>query len=250
MDACDAFVTQESLSSSITASHPIPSDLIKDPLRFLSNMKLEILLLLLLKKLIQDCQGTDAEAWESPDLTWRTEFTHPEDLSVGTTIYKSSESQPGEIPAASLLGKKMPFKTLFYFWLQWKAGHHPLGISGVQRVQAFNKGKFCTGAALPWRQYQHTQHLFLPLNHFIPFFLLPLLQRLTPSLPTPAYLDPRQLREETNCKASLPIAVRAKSCWGVHGEGGSCRVLRVLPYLDKHLAAGGVVAGAGGCAVH
>lgn len=46
----------------------------------------------------------------------------------------------------SSLGKKMPYGTLFYFWLQWKTGHHPLGIPGIRRVQAFNKGK-CPNSA-------------------------------------------------------------------------------------------------------
>lgn len=40
----------------------------------------------------------------------------------------------------------MPYGTLFYFWLQWKTGHHPLGIPGIRRVQAFNKGK-CPNSA-------------------------------------------------------------------------------------------------------
>lgn len=132
-----------------------------------------------------------------PSLTWRTEFTHPEDLPGGTTTYKSSRSpRGGNSCRISSLGKKTPFKTLFYFWLQWKAGHRPLGITGVQRVQALSKSKCPSFAALPWPQHQHTQHLFLPLNHFTSFFSYPY------------------------CKGSPPPSPPQPPCWLLGAKGG------------------------------
>lgn len=61
----------------------------------LFNIKLAILLLHLLKSLPR---ATDPEASEGPSLTWRAEFICPDNVPVGTTISKSSQSQRGEIP--------------------------------------------------------------------------------------------------------------------------------------------------------
>lgn len=59
------------------------------------HIKRAILLSQLLKS---SPRATDSEASEGPSLTWRAEFTYPDHHPVGTTIYKSSQSQQGEIP--------------------------------------------------------------------------------------------------------------------------------------------------------
>lgn len=128
----------------LASQHLTPAPLtLQRTLTLLFHIKLAILLLHLLKS---SPGASDPEASEGPSLAWRAEFTYPDHLPVGATIYKSSQSQRGKFHCVSSLGKKMPYETLFYFWLQWKTGHHPLGIIGIWRVQAFNKGK-CPNSA-------------------------------------------------------------------------------------------------------
>lgn len=79
------------------ASQPLTTALLtlQGTLTLVFNIKLAILLLHLLKS---SPRATDPEASEGPSLTWRAEFIYPDNVPVGTTISKSSQSQRGEIP--------------------------------------------------------------------------------------------------------------------------------------------------------
>lgn len=146
---------------------------LQGPLTLLFNIKLVNSLLLLFKGLTQDCRATDVVASDGPDPTRSTEFTHPEDLPVGTTIYEFSRSQRGEIPAASLfLGRKCPIKHYFISGYSGKLGIPPWALlvpGGSKPLIKTNAQVLHRGCSL-WPQHQHTQHLFIPLNHFTSFF--------------------------------------------------------------------------------
>lgn len=136
-------------------------------------------------------RATDAVAPEGPNLTWRTESTHREDLRAGTTIYKSSQRQQGEIPATSLLlGKKCPLKHYFIsgysrkldiaLWaLLMSGGSKPLLKASAQ---VLHRGSSSLAPAPA-----HSAP-FPPSKSFNVLFFLPILQNLTSSLTTPAYL--------------------------------------------------------------
>lgn len=141
--------------------------------------------------------------------------------SGNNNIQIFSESAGRNSCCISFLGKKMPYKTLFYFWLQWKAGRPPLSITGAWRVQAFNKDKcpsFAQGLLPLAPAPAHSAPFHPSKSFYLLFFSInPAKTHLLPdhtSLPA----APEPPDRETNCKASLPAAERARCCRGQHGD--------------------------------
>lgn len=156
------------MSFSIPASHPSPSDLTKDPDIALSYKTCNPSTAPL-KKLTRGLRSRGFRG-SQPDLEGRVHLPRSSP-SGSNNIQIFSESARGNSTASLLLGRKCPMKHYFISGYSGKLDIilWALLASGGSKPLIKASAQILHRGSSPLSKHQHTQHLFLPLNH-IPFF--------------------------------------------------------------------------------